>query len=883
MSLTALNNSCRVNRYLPFGVVSMALAILFLCASLLNASQHSLPYLTLNGEKIFLSEKPVFVPQYGQFAEDLLGNWTAKDVFKGKYDAQFFNSKSEFGNFGFTQSAYWLRFEIDFEQSVLVDELLFVVNAATLDEVSIFVRDSKGNITQTHSGYRQGQGSRDLQHHNHVYRLLAEQGGEFLVRAKTNTSLVFPLEIWQEKQFYQQTYIDTLLLGAYYGLLLVMFFYNLFIFVSTRDKSFLFYVLFLFFYGGLQFTLDGFLSLWLWKDYTDLKFYDLVLFSTLSIISSLLFGMNFLNTKHVLPDVHKVMVVTIWFTVLVSLLIVVTQGKAFSLIAYVTLWVTVLLFAAGILAWKGGQPGAQFFVLAWLFLLLGTATYIVQLMGFFTNITMLTYVLKTGSSIEIVLLSLGLADRLNLERRHKERLQAEKQKFEFQNKILASVDTRTLMPNRAQLQQYLEQYLREKKGFSLALLKVKGFKKINNTLGYERGDELLKLVGMKIDAEVENEGLRWLSVGKNSQEIESKVAVADSLTFAVIFKDCDVKQMDQAMLRLRDKISGTIEFAEVILDIEILLGLSVVEQGVAKDVLQVIHEAQVGLAAATKFESRVGIYSPLIDPYSEEQLSLMGNLREAVDKEQLDLFCQPQIDLETTQLVGFEALLRWRDKHGNMVSPAHFIPLAESCGVIKPLSRWVIRQSLMRLSELQKHAFLQTANPLKISINLSVSNLREEDLFDFVREQIREFNVNPAHIKFEITESSMIENEEMALNRLLQLRRLGCQISIDDYGSGYASLGYLKQLPISEVKIDRSFISDLVENHDDQVIVKATITMCHELNLKVIAEGIETVEVANLLKSFGCDFAQGYFFGRPIPFTTQDIEVMVNQLALLEG
>jgi len=136
--------------------------------------------------------------------------------------------------------------------------------------------------------------------------------------------------------------------------------------------------------------------------------------------------------------------------------------------------------------------------------------------------------------------------------------------------------------------------------------------------------------------------------------------------------------------------------------------------------------------------------------------------------------------------------------------------------------------------------------------------------------------IEAGRVKFEITESSMIENEDMALNRFLQLRRLGCQISIDDYGSGYASLGYLKQLPISEVKIDRSFIMGLAESADDQVIVKATIHMCHELGLKVVGEGVETLEVLKLLKTFECDFAQGYLLGRPAPFSAQEVQAWIK-------
>lgn len=827
-------------------------------------------YIHLNKQKLEFNQQAIHVPAYSWFAEDKYANWLAEDVFAGKHDDAFFKNSAQFGNFSFTQSAYWMRFSIDWSKSKVKDDLLFVINAPTVDELNLYILDNKGNITSKISGYRQAQSTRDILHHNYIFELKPELGTQFLLRAKTNTALIIPLEIWQEKEFAQQNYFDVMFIGSYFGVLLVMFFYNFFIYLSTRDKSYLFYILFILSYGSLQFTLDGLMGFWVHGESTLLRAYDVMLIPAISGILSLLFSASFLQTKTKLPRLHRFIVATIFLFVFFLFITLMTNGETLKFIIHLSLWTTFLLFTAGLLALKTRQPGAQYFMFAWLFLIIGTATYLLAILGLFSSMEVLVYSMKTGSAIEIVLLSLGLADRMNQERRQKERLQAEKTEMESRAQMLASVDTRTGMPNRAQLQQQIDRYSYDNKKFSLVLMKVMGFKKINNTLGHENGDELLKLMALKIDSVFSGASVHTYSVGNNAEGIASHVAVVDSLTFAAILRENDDQILNELALELRDKISGTIEFKDVVLDLEVLMGITSSDTQF-KTSERIVHEAQVGMAAANKFEKRIGIYSPLIDPYSEEQLSLMGHLRKAVEQETLDLYCQPQMKLEDMSLVGFESLLRWKDNNGQFVSPNSFIPLAESCGVIRPLTRWVIRQSLLRLSELQK----QVEN-VQVSINLSVSNLREEDLVGFIKDQIQEFEINPARVKFEITESSMIENEDMALNRLLQLRRLGCQISIDDYGSGYASLGYLKQLPISEVKIDRSFIMGLAESVDDQVIVKATIQMCHDLGLKVVGEGVETPQVLKLLKAFHCDFAQGYLLGKPAPFSTQEVQSWIS-------
>lgn len=832
-------------------------------------------FIYLEKQKVTLNKKGIPIGDYIDFAEDEQGTWLAQEIFDGKYQHLFVPNTSAFASFGFTESVFWLGFEIDFSASQYADELFLVLNAPTLDYLTLYVQDGRGDISQKNTGYRFPASSRDVEHHSYVFKLdhTLDSPQKYLLRVQSTTSLVMDLTLWKPSAFYKQDYFNTILIGAYYGVLLVMFFYNLFIFISIRDISYLYYILFIAAYGIMQFTLDGMLGHLVWGEVVTFRGIDLVIVAAISGICAIAFSISFLQTKTTLPRLHQVLVATMVLEVVLIVLSLLSGVMLVKYVVYLSLWITLLLIVVGIFAFRAGQHGAKYFLLAWTFLLMGSASYLLNILNVFSSIFFMTYGMKMGSAVEIVLLSLGLADRMNEVRRSREQLLLERSEFETRTHLLASVDTRTAMPNRAQLQQQLARYSIDPRHFSLILMKVMRFKQINNTLGHENGDELLKLLALKIDSVFSSKRDMALSVGNNAEGIPSNIAVVDSLTFAAIIKAHESRAVNDFAVQIREEISGTIEFKNVLIDLEIVMGISSHDHTFVKSPEKMVHEAQVGLAAATRLEQRIALYTPLIDPYSEKQLSLMGYLRKAVSDESLNLYYQVQVDIKTQRLAGFEALLRWKDLTGQYVSPMSFIPLAESCGVIRPLTRWVIRQALSTLAELQKHR-----PDIYISVNLSVSNLREDDLVQYIRHQIKEFSVNPACIKFEITESSMIENEELALNRLLQLRRLGCQISIDDYGSGYASLGYLKQLPISEVKIDRSFIMGLNENQDDQVIVKATIKMCHDLGLMVVAEGVETEETLELLKSFDCDVAQGYLLGRPAPMADPENQKWLQTL-----
>jgi EAL domain-containing protein (putative c-di-GMP-specific phosphodiesterase class I) len=253
-------------------------------------------------------------------------------------------------------------------------------------------------------------------------------------------------------------------------------------------------------------------------------------------------------------------------------------------------------------------------------------------------------------------------------------------------------------------------------------------------------------------------------------------------------------------------------------------------------------------------------YSPVMNAQAFERLLMENSLRHAIERNQLLLHYQPQVDLLSRKVTCMEALIRWSHPDLGMVSPAKFIPIAEETGLIIPIGEWVLRSACAQKKAWEKAGM----SPIRVAVNMSLRQFHQKDLVSIVARVLEETGLKAQFLELELTESIM-EKAEETVKTLYQLKDLGIQISIDDFGTGYSSLSYLKRFPISRLKIDRSFVNDLAIDRDDEAIVRTTITLAHSLNLKAIAEGVETQEQMKILRSLGCDEIQGYLFSPPLP------------------
>lgn len=415
---------------------------------------------------------------------------------------------------------------------------------------------------------------------------------------------------------------------------------------------------------------------------------------------------------------------------------------------------------------------------------------------------------------------------------------------------LAMHDTLTGLPNRALLRDRLQQAIftaqRDSQCVALLMMDFDRFKDINDTLGHHIGDMMLKEAGNRLP-----------SVLRKSDTI----ARLGGDEFAVVLPNTGKALAQQIAHKLLNVLSEPFVIEDHSLYVGASIGIvSFPDQGV--DVRSLLQRADVAMYVAKNTQSGLSFYSPEHDQHSLENLVLMSDLRRAIENEGLLLYFQPKICCKTNCFEGMEVLVRWKHPEHGFIRPDQFIPIAEHTGLIKPLTMWVLNTALRQYRKWQESGL---GMDVKMSVNLSARNLLDIQFPGEVSELLNMWNLEPGILEMEITESAVMEDPEHAMRILVQLDRLGVQLSIDDFGTGYTSLGYLKKLPVDAIKIDKSFVINMILDQSDAMIVRSTIDLAHNLGLRVIAEGVESEEILTVLKKLGCDGAQGYHICRPIP------------------
>lgn len=421
----------------------------------------------------------------------------------------------------------------------------------------------------------------------------------------------------------------------------------------------------------------------------------------------------------------------------------------------------------------------------------------------------------------------------------------------------ALTDPLTGLPNRVLFEDRLlhalrrhdraEQNRTERQAGKLAVLFVDldGFKPVNDSLGHAAGDSVLKEVARRLRA-----------AGRDSDTLariggdEFVILVEDATTLA----DCVALAR-----RLVDALARPFEVGDEPVEISGSVGVVVYPDQGHRDKL-VAHADAAMYAAKRAGGNTYALFEPDMDAGAVEQLGLQGELRHAIERGQLQLYYQPKIDARLGQIRGVEALLRWNHPVRGIVSPAVFIPLAERFGLINGMGNWVIDEACRQIS-----AWREDGLRMRVAINLSAHQLRQEDLVDRIANALDRHHVEASQLLCEITESAAMHDVKAVQQAFEGLARIGVYLSIDDFGTGYSSLGHLRQLPARQLKIDRSFVSDVEASSDARAIVSAVIRLAHELGLPVVAEGVETEGQRDILLGLGCDELQGYLFARPMP------------------
>jgi diguanylate cyclase (GGDEF)-like protein/PAS domain S-box-containing protein len=409
-------------------------------------------------------------------------------------------------------------------------------------------------------------------------------------------------------------------------------------------------------------------------------------------------------------------------------------------------------------------------------------------------------------------------------------------------------DALTGLPNRVLLHDRLSQAIlsarRDAKPLALLVMDLDRFKDVNDTLGHHHGDLLLREVGARIRAVL--------------RESDTAARLGGD-EFAVLLPRADADEAELAARRLLEALTVPFSIDGHPVDIGASVGVALFPEH-GDDPGTLLRRADVAMYVAKRGQTELSVYSPEHDQHSPDRLTLVAELRAAIEQDQLELFYQPKADLLTGRVTSVEALVRWRHPQRGLLPPDQFIPFAEQSGQVRALSRWVLNAALR-----QARAWQSMQRPLAVAVNLSMRDLQDPALPDLVATALAEWSVRPSLLTLEITESTLMADPAQAMDIVRRLSAGGVSFAIDDFGTGYSSLAYLKRLAVNELKVDRSFVRHMATDTHDVAIVRSTISLAHELGLKVVAEGIEDQATWNLLARLGCDTAQGYYISRPLP------------------
>jgi diguanylate cyclase (GGDEF)-like protein len=432
------------------------------------------------------------------------------------------------------------------------------------------------------------------------------------------------------------------------------------------------------------------------------------------------------------------------------------------------------------------------------------------------------------------------------------------------NRHQATHDSLTGLANRVQLRDRMEQALAASAAtgdlVAVLLIDLDRFKEINDSLGHSYGDALLRQVGPRLRSIL------------REQDVVARLGGDE---FAVLLPVVDgVAEARIVAERLREELHRRFDVEGVALDVEVSVGIAVSPMHGA-DAEELLRNADIAMYVAKEVKAGAVVFEPAEHVTAPSRLNVLGDLRRALDTDgELLLHYQPKFTLDGRQIEGLEALLRWRHPERGMVPPAEFIPVAEGTGIILRLTERVLGLALT-----QMRRWLDQGHPVPVAVNLSTRCLMDADLPDLVATLLARHGVPARMLRLEVTESAVMGDAARCLDVLQRLHDLGVHLSIDDFGTGYSSMAYLRQLPVDELKIDRSFVMGMTDTQQDAVLVRTAIDLGHNLGLTVVAEGVEGAEHVAALQDLGCDIAQGFHFARPMP--SDEIGALLDRVAIL--
>jgi predicted signal transduction protein with EAL and GGDEF domain len=478
-----------------------------------------------------------------------------------------------------------------------------------------------------------------------------------------------------------------------------------------------------------------------------------------------------------------------------------------------------------------------------------------------------------GSLVSILFLTFHFERGRNLQKTNARLQDLVTQLSRSQEKLIHTAyhDSLTQLPNRTRFMDRLKQCIKranrhEDYKFAVVLMDVDQFKIVNDSLGHSAGDELIVQISQRLNGSIRRDDSDQHPgdvTGPMRPPGNDLLARYGGDEFAILLDDIrDASDGIRVAERIQEALlpAFSVSGRQLLITLSTGIAVSVTGYSAAEGVLRDADTAMHGAKALGK--SRYLMCDPIMHAAAVNRLELEDDLRQATNRGEMLVYYQPIVSLKDGRLSGFEALIRWQRPGFGLVAPGEFIPVAEEMGLIVPIGTWVLREACRQMHAW--HLQFPSGPPLTIAVNFSAKQFIQPDLLEHVVQVLRETGLDPGSLGVEFTESVAMQDAARTALVLGELKALGVHTSIDDFGTGYSSLSHLRRLPLDILKLDRSFVSEMLNNNENREIVHTIISLAHILGMHIVAEGVETVEQANQLRSLGCKYAQGYFFSKPM-------------------
>ena len=732
-------------------------------------------------------------------------------------------------NPGFSAAFCWVRFQLE---SRAGQPILLVYRYANVDNVSFFIVHADGRRSRADSGNHIPFDKRSMRHRYPIFPIDVSPGETLwcYVQVRNEQGAVFPLSIWSERAFRESDRQEQIVTGFFLGLFLIVILFNALFFFATGDTTYLSYVFMVAFYLLFELAYRGLGGEYLWPRISWVDDQVLVVAAALCMIMAIIFTRGFLQTGTWARGIHRYLGVILCVCVADAICSVIVPFRIMVQVTNALLLVVAVSFIpTGLIVLLRGFRAGRFYLAAWIFMVIGAFTFGMLNLGLVPSNTLSANALTFGVSVQVILLSFAVVDRILLLRRDREAMQRER--LEAVEKSLYS-DSLTRLPNRNRLMADL----RPGSTAAAAIVNIDQFKAINDYFGQKAGDYVIVELGRRVhDVVSRYDGSVYRLHADEFAAIIPRPCSEDSMRElgAILVAECQ----DRPYL-----------FEKEILRLDLSIGIAVSDS-------RLLEKTDMALTVSRARKGFV-IYTPELEVIKKyaDNLHWLHVIRESIEQDRIVPYFQPILNNASGEIDKYESLMRIRAQNGSIIGPGAFLTIAKKSKIYPELSRLIIG----------KTAYLMRGTDAEVSINVSVEDIMHPDVLRTIDTAVSDPQI-ARRLVFELLESEGIENYGEVSSFISRMKAVGCKIAIDDFGAGYSNFGHILRLHVDYLKVDSSLIRNIAEDASARCIVETIVSFASRLGIQTVAEFVHSSVVQNIVREIGIDFSQGYFIGEPSP------------------